>query len=290
MTGFGAGSYTVSLSKTTGQNAISAADASRAAPHAAGINLIPTSRQRIAADVTNNGSISAGDAAQIARFAAGLGAGTALTNQWRFFVPSVTDPTFPVGSSPTSISYTDPIGVQTAQDFIGVLIGEVTGNWAAGPLRPAGIDSGLAAAEDDSTATRGSISVNIPALAARSGGDIVIPVNVQDAADKEITSYEFDLRYDPTVLQPQTNPVDVAGTVSRGLFVVTNAEVPGLLRVVMYGAMPIEENGLLLNFRFTAVGTPGSMSDLSFERIMFNEGESRIVLTNGAVKVLVTYE
>ena len=66
--------------------------------------------------------------------------------------------------------------------------------------------------------------------------EISIPVNVQGVADKGIISYEFDLRYDPAMIQPLENPVDVAGTVSRGLSVVTNAVEPGLLRVVVYGA------------------------------------------------------
>ncbi|MBK8464752.1 MAG: hypothetical protein IPL32_02895 [Chloracidobacterium sp.] len=137
LTGFGAGNYTVGVAKTTGQNGVSSADAARIAQHVAGSNIIPTSRQRIAADVTNNGALSSTDAAQIARFVSGLGAPVGLTNQWRFFVPSVTEPTFPIGASPTTRSYTDPIGVQTGQDYIGILVGEVTGNWAAGPLRPA---------------------------------------------------------------------------------------------------------------------------------------------------------
>ena len=51
-------------------------------------------------------------------------------------------------------------------------------------------------------------------------GEVVIPVSVTGAADKSIVSYEFDLRYDPSVLQPQAEPVDLAGTVSRGLIAV----------------------------------------------------------------------
>ena len=81
------------------------------------------------------------------------------------------------------------------------------------------------------------------------------------------------------------NPVDVAGSVSRGLMVIVNAKEPGLLRVVVYGAIPIDENGLLLNLRFTAVGAAGSVSPLTFERIMFNEGESRVMVADGQVEL-----
>jgi len=87
------------------------------------------------------------------------------------------------------------------------------------------------------------------------------------------------------VIQPQADPVDLAGTVSRGLSVVTNAKEPGLLRVVVYGPMPIDENGVLLNLRFTAVGKSGLVSPLTWERIMFNEGEPAITATDGRVEM-----
>jgi hypothetical protein len=64
---------------------------------------------------------------------------------------------------------------------------------------------------------------------------------------------------------------------------VTNAKEPGLLRVVVYGAMPIDDNGVLLNLRFSAVGAVGSISPLTFERIMFNEGEPRVSVADGEV-------
>ena len=115
--------------------------------------------------------------------------------------------------------------------------------------------------------------------------EIIVPVSVHGAADKAIISYEFDLRYDPSVVQPLAEAVDVKGTASRGLSVVTNASEPGLLRVVVYGPMPIDNDGVLLNLRFTAVGAPGSVSPLTFERIMFNEGEPRVMTADGKVEL-----
>ncbi|MFN0278899.1 MAG: cohesin domain-containing protein [Pyrinomonadaceae bacterium] len=129
------------------------------------------------------------------------------------------------------------------------------------------------------------ITVAAQHLAASADKEIVIPVSVQGVADKGVISYEFDLRYDPTVLQPLENPVDVAGTVSRGLSVVTNATEPGLLRVVVYGAFSIESDGVLLNLRFTAVGSVLSASPLTFERIMFNEGEAGVSVADGRIEL-----
>ncbi|MBK8467294.1 MAG: hypothetical protein IPL32_15865 [Chloracidobacterium sp.] len=281
LTGFGAGNYTVGITKTTGQNGISSADAARIAQHVSGVSLIATDRQRIAADVTNNGAISSTDAAQIARFVTALGPPIGLTNQWRFFVPDVSQPTFPVGASPGTRSYTDPIGVQTGQDYIGILVGEVTGNWNPTAARPAGTMN-----SENNYRTAKPIMVTVQQVLTAVDKEIVVPVNVEGIADKEVISYEFDLRYDPLVMQPLVDPVDVSGTVSRGLSVVANATEPGLLRVVVYGAFPIDQNGVLLNLRFTVVGTAGSVSPLTFERIMFNEGDTQVSIANGLVEIV----
>jgi len=67
--------------------------------------------------------------------------------------------------------------------------------------------------------------------------------------------------------------------------VVTNPYEPGLLRVVVYGPMPIDENGVLLNLRFAAVGSAGAVSPLTFEQVMFNEGDIAITITDGRVEL-----
>ncbi len=98
-------------------------------------------------------------------------------------------------------------------------------------------------------------------------------------------SYEFDLRYDPAVIQPAAEPVDAAGSVSRGLTFVTNDKAPGLLRVVIYGAYHRAEDGLLLNLRFTVVGAPDSSSRLHWDRQMFNEGDPQVNLSDGRIMI-----
>jgi len=114
---------------------------------------------------------------------------------------------------------------------------------------------------------------------------ITVPVRVQAAANKGIISYEFDLKYDPSVIRPLQDPVDLVGTVSRELAAVVNAKESGLLRVVVYGPLPIDQDGVLLNLRFMAVGATGSVSPLTFERIMFNEGEPRVSVADGQVEL-----
>jgi len=272
LTGFGAGSYTVSLSKTTGQNSITSNDAARIAQHVAGINSLTTNNQKVTADVTGNGVISSQDAAKIAQYVAGLPFSPPnLTGTWRFFVPP--GPTFPVGSSPSTRTYPSVTSNLTGEDYIGLLFGEVTGNWTPGSAR------------SNASATETGINITALDLLTPAGSEVVIPVNAQGVAINGVISFEFDLKYDPTVLQPQKSPVDLEGTISQGLKAVVNPAIPGRLRVVVYGPMPISGDGVLLNLRFTAVGAPGSVSPLSFERIMFNEGEPRVVTASGQVEI-----
>ncbi len=277
LTGFGSGSYTVSLSKTTGQNGITSNDAARVAQHVAGVAPLTTNSQKVAADVTDNGALSSNDAAQIARYVAGVGP-IGLTNQWRFFVtPGLT---FPIGASPTSRTYSSVTSNIAGEDYVGLLMGEVTGNWSPSAAR---LISGERKARGN--APERAATVTLPNVVTPADKEFVLPVRVQGVADKNVISYEFDLRYDPAVIQPAAEPVDAAGSVSRGLTFVINDKSPGLLRVVVYGAYPIAEDGLLLNLRFTVVGAPDSSSLLHWDRLMFNEGDPQVNLSDGRIMI-----
>ena len=87
------------------------------------------------------------------------------------------------------------------------------------------------------------------------------------------------------VVMPSIKSVGVAGTVSGRLSFAVNATEPGILRVAVYGPSPIDENGVLLNLKFTAVGAPGSMSPLTWERLVFNEGDPLVNTSNGQVEM-----
>jgi len=292
--GFGAGSYTVTPSKTDGVNgAISSFDAARIAQHVAGLptpQLDPT--QLIVADVSGNSSVTSFDAGMIAKFVAGppyAAPGIGQTAMWKF--------------NPVSRNYVSVTSTITGEDYSALLMGEVSGNWTNTGARPAEtVNSEDGGNEPPRHLNRNfempplpnqggellgperGIAVEVPSVAVSADKEIVVPINVEGIANKNVISYEFDLRYDPSVIQPLGDVVDVKDTASRGLSVVTNSTEPGLLRVVVYGAMLIDENGVLLNLRFTAIGASGSVSPLTFERIMFNEGEP-MTATNGEVRI-----
>ena len=114
LSGFGSGAYTVTPTKTGSVNgAISSFDAGKVALHVAGTTTL-NGNQLIVADVSGNGTISSFDAGQIARYAAGV-PGSGSTGNWIF--------------TPVNRSYASVTGNVTGEDFIALLMGEVSGNW-----------------------------------------------------------------------------------------------------------------------------------------------------------------
>lgn len=263
LTGFGAGSYTITPAKSGGTNgAISAFDSGRIAQYVTSNNVNLTPAQKFVADVSGDGSIASYDAALIARYVAGLVSLTGATGNWIF--------------GPASNFHASVTADIAGEDYSALLMGDVTGNWGdPSPFRPAMRGDG----------PERSAVVTAPHLLAASNNEVIVPITVQGAADKGIIAYELDLRYDPAVIQPQSNPVELAGTASGGLSIVANTKEPGLLRVVAYGAAPMSGNGVLLNIRFAAVGAPGTISPLTWERVVFNEGTPRSVANDGSVEI-----
>ncbi|MFN0277172.1 MAG: cohesin domain-containing protein [Pyrinomonadaceae bacterium] len=281
LTGFGAGSYIVTPTKTGGANAITSFDAAKVAQHVAGIAAL-TGNQLIVADTSGNGAISSFDAGQIGRFVTS-NPPFGSAGMWRFI--------------PVNKSYASVTSNVAGEDYGALLMGEVSGNWSNTGARPAGaVDDGQwpvvswqSAAAIGSDSNEELIVVKAPHIVATVNSESFISISVEGITNKDVIAYEFDLRYDPSVIQPLSRPVDLSATVSRGLTVVVNAEEPGLLRVAVYGIEAIKEDGVLLNLKFTAVGVPGWVSPLTWERIMFNEGVPHAIAADGLIEITAPF-
>ena len=73
----------------------------------------------------------------------------------------------------------------TGEDYLALLMGDVTGNW--------GDPSPFRAAKAMVFGGERSTSVELPQIVAATDKEIVIPVSVQGVAGKDIIAYEFDL-------------------------------------------------------------------------------------------------
>ncbi len=111
--GFGSGAYTVTPAKVGDANGISSFDAGLIAKHVAGIQTL-TGNQLIVADVSGNGTLSSFDAGQIARYTVGIN-GFGSSGNWIFM--------------PANRFYPSVTSTIAGEDFIALLMGDVSGNW-----------------------------------------------------------------------------------------------------------------------------------------------------------------
>lgn len=263
--GFGPGSYVVTPTKSTDVYAITGFDSALIAQHVVSLITL-NSIQLQAADVSGNNIVTGFDAALIAQWVV-LIPNIGSTGTWKFIPPNR--------------NYVEMAPDQTAEDYAAILMGEVSGNWI-----PPTSFSPLAPSEFKNEAPNVTINVTAPAVNKMVGSSFAVPVTVSDATGAGIISWQFDLLYNPAIITPQVSPIDTAGTLGSGFAVTVNALTPGLLKVVLFGSTPISGSGTLFNFKFTAVGSNGQTSPLTWQNFMFNEGNPSNVAANGSVRLI----
>lgn len=129
------------------------------------------------------------------------------------------------------------------------------------------------------------VELSIPQLTVAAQTTVEVPLTISDTTDRGIIAYQFNLRYDPTVLQLCPVPVAIAGTLSESMAFAVNPNTPGLVRVAVYGAYPLADEGVLLKVRFNAIGNSGSSTDLTWEDVLLNEGDPGHTLIDGRLHI-----
>ncbi len=257
--GFGAGAYTVTPSKIGDVNGITGFDSALIAQHIV-LLIVLSPTQLLAADVSQNSVVTSFDAALIAQYVVAI-PNVGITGSWIF--------------SPANRGYADVESDFNAQNYDAILMGEVSGNWIAPTMRTTATLPAAAV-----------LPVTAPTITVLPDQTITIPVTCGDTTGLNVLAYQFDLIYDPTVIVPQANPISTVGTISEGMLPIFNPISPGRLKVVLFTATPRMGAGLLLNLKFTAVGTPGSASPLTWEDFKWDEGNPAALAANGHVRLL----
>ncbi|MBK7803610.1 MAG: carboxypeptidase regulatory-like domain-containing protein [Chloracidobacterium sp.] len=284
LTGFGSGPYTVTPAKAMQPaqsgptiNGITPSDSACIAQWGVGQTCVttaspttsvpaPGSARFRAADVTKNGTLSPLDAAYIAQFSVNT-PNPGFAGTWEFINPSTS---YTQAQIETGVS---------GQDYTAILLGDVTGNWnpaIAGGNRPAPVDP--ESQKDAVTAAAGD-------LQAAPGAPVTVPVSIRNLAGRGVTAYQFDVIYDPRVLETLETAAGLSGTVSDGMSVVFNSTEPGRLRVAVYGATSVAGDGNLIDLHFRAIGAVGTASTLSIDSLVLNEGGIGILTRDGQVRV-----
>jgi uncharacterized repeat protein (TIGR01451 family) len=109
-----AGNYTATPSKTGEVKGINSLDATRIQQHLVGLITL-TPNQLIAADTDGNGTVNSLDATRIQQRLVGIQSSN-IIGQWKFV--------------PASRQYNALSSNQSGQDYVAILVGEVSGNWA----------------------------------------------------------------------------------------------------------------------------------------------------------------
>jgi hypothetical protein len=281
------GSYTVTPSKRDHVNGISSFDATLVLRHvAAGGNGILTDNQRIAADISNNGEITAFDATQILRFVAAGGPTPSAGNSgnWKFVLSSRS-----YGSVTSSVS---------GQNYDGILIGDVNGSWVP-PTFLAGPEEAEAKLQDNDQfdlmqKPETQVQLSLPDIAmSESNGTIVFPVTLTNHSGTPISSFSFGVAYDPNVMQPAAQAVDLTGVLSNdaGCAVVTDTAQAGRIGIaVSCPTLGIAGAETQLNLHFRAIGKGRLKADasaaLTFSQTPIFEDSDGQLLPAKPVKVL----
>lgn len=266
--GFGAGAYTVTPTKSGNVNNITTFDAGIIAQHVVGIvnpGYTPfNAGQLAAADVSNDNFVNSFDAALIAQWIV-LVPNPGITGTWKF--------------APASRNYTNMETSVANDNYIGYLMGEVSGDWVAPGT------CGLMFEPFEPPAGE-AIKLVVPDANADAGSVVQVPLRIGDLSKRNVIAYQFDVSFDPDVIRPEQIAADSAETLSNGLHLVYNSPEPGLLKVGVFGVRPIEGEGTLLNLRFNAVGAAGSRSPVEVKAFILNEGRIPVDVTNGHVTVV----
>lgn len=214
---------------------ITAFDASKVLEHAAGLTTL-TGDAFTAGDVNRNGSVSSMDAFYILQKSVELislpfpGAG----HVWIY--------------DPVSRDLTGLSGNVSNQDFTGVLLGDVSGNWSAamGAAQSA-MKTSLAALGET------TVTVTIEGSPSEPGGAATARVLIEPNGDS-YQSFDFEFQYDPAKM---TLTDVAAGTAASTWMLKYNEPAAGRVLVSMASEQPINtsENMVELSFQLVDAGS-----------------------------------
>ena len=142
----------------------------------------------------------------------------------------------------------------------------------------------------------GVVAVSLPNLNPAQGTLITIPVTVSNLTGLGVTSYDFNIDYNPAVVQPASPAFDTTGTISSTMLVTANTDFAGHFIISAFQASELSGSGTLLNLKFNVIGAGGTSTALTFQdytdpnqtfhpAFVFNEGTPPASTTNGSVTV-----
>jgi hypothetical protein len=112
---------------------------------------------------------------------------------------------------------------------------------------------------------------------------VLLPVTLQNVDARAIFAYQFTIRFDPAVLTALD--VSTTNTLSAAWSIAENHQTPGELTVAAFHTTPLVSSGRLLTLRFTVVGQPTMQSAMTWQTLLFNEGDPPAQVEDGTFQV-----
>lgn len=264
------GNYTVTPTKTDEtKNAISSFDASMILRYAVGsIPLSPY--QKIAADVSGNGDVTSYDASFILRYNVGLITQFPVGADWTFIPHD-----FPIddtnwSTSPRSRAYLPLQADQLNQDYIGVLYGDVSGNWATSIL----------------TASSGNMEFTMQQSQKTSEGKRLVPIEIKFT--NTVYSGGFNLLFNKSnikYLSYSTNNLN-----PDNFLIAANGSTEGI-NVGFASAVSLENQSMTINFLFEEIAA-GKSSAINFEiaNVMVDDNQTTFTVVGNTNDQLIPTE
>lgn len=264
------GNYSLSASKSDDLGGLSGTDASRVFRHSIGLYNF-SCHEMIAADVTLDATISTTDASRIARYAAGLIQDLNSGTDWVFFPEEIEN----CEDWPPIIYETDryysPLNENlTAENFIGVRLGDVTGNWSS---------------ETSRKKYRDDPEAFLPDIVAGANTSVSIPLTVNEITDLE--AFDITILYDATILSAVNATLDDTVLESDNYSLEFNCNESGAVTLIIYATSNLfTGSGEVAYIEFDIIAEAGSSSDLIFSRFDVNETDYLENTTNGSVTIV----
>ena len=198
-----------------------------------------TTNQAKAADVDKSGSVDAYDAALIAQFAVGLSRQeSSYIGEW-LFIPA----------------YRSYFGLNTdysGQDYTGILLGDVTGDWDQ-------TYNTNKQAEQEPIVWLNNINVT---------KDEIFKIPIELNQNEDIISWQLHLKYDPESIQYLGTEKSAEGS---GLQLIQNITEEGNVYLGMY-SFSENANELSAMLKFKAIGADGKSTQLNVPFFQINNG------------------
>ncbi len=265
------GNYTLSAWKLDDLGGLSGTDASRVFRHSIGLYDFDC-EEMIAADVTMDASISTTDASRIARYAAGLINDLNSGTDWVFIPETIENcDDWPPIVYESERSYMPLNENLPDQDFLGIRLGDVTGNWSA--------DSRKIIERDDPEAI-------LPELTAGSETSVQVPITVNNLTDME--ALDIRIEFDDSILN--TTAVTLEGSVLEEYnysFEFNNNEPDEITLIIFATSTLYTGSGVAAFIEFQVNGEIGESSELTFSQFDVNETDYLANTTNGSITIVM---